>query len=222
MRKVPIEPDDTTDTVTTRLADAAADLLVRTLPGYLAGEIEPREQDHEAATYVHRLKKADGVIDWSQPAVVVRNHIRAMTSWPGAQTAWQPKVKHAPLPLIVLRSELPGAVVEAEEAGAEHLAPADVAPADVAPADVAELREPAVAAPGAGADGAPVEHAPGTVLRADADGIDVACGEGVLRILRVRPAGGRAMAVKDFLNARRVVAGDRFVAAMPKAATARR
>ena len=43
------------------------------------------------------------------------------------------------------------------------------------------------------------------------EGIDVACAEGVLRILSVHPTGGRAMAVKDFLNARRVVVGDAFV-----------
>ena len=188
-RRVPIEADDTTDSLTARLAQAAADLLVRTLPTYLAGEIMPQEQDPEAATFVRRLLKADGVIDWAQPATVVRNHVRAMTSWPGAQTAWQPKVKHEPLALLVLETEvLP--VGEApstpgEEASAESLAP-------------------------------------GTVLAAEAGGIDVACGDGVLRVLRVRPAGGRAMAVKDFLNARRVVAGDRFVAPKAEAAAAHR
>jgi len=180
-RKMAIEPDDTTDVVTGRLAEVAADLLVRTLPGYLAGEIEPQDQDHEAATFVRRLRKSDGVIDWSLPAGVVRNHVRAMTSWPGAQTAWQPKVKHEPLPLLVLET----AVLDAA-----------VVPAEAPP--------------------------PGTVLASEADGIDVACGEGALRVLRVRPAGGRAMAVKDFLNARRVVVGDRFVAPKPEAAAAHR
>lgn len=205
MRKVPIEPDDTTDTVTARLAEAAADLLVRTLPGYLAGEIEPREQDHEAATYVRRLTKAEGIIDWSKPAEVVRNHIRAVTSWPGAQTAWQPKVKHAPLPLIVLRAE----VYDAAAAAETHDATTESAPAEAVPPDTAP-------------EAASGDVAPGTVIQVSADGIDVACSEGVLRLLRVQPSGGRAMAVKDFLNARRVVAGDRLVAPKPEAASARR
>jgi len=45
-------------------------------------------------------------------------------------------------------------------------------------------------------------HAPGTVLFAGRDGIDIACGDGALRLLRVQRAGGRAIDVADYLNAR--------------------
>ncbi len=44
--------------------------------------------------------------------------------------------------------------------------------------------------------------APGSVISARADGVDVATGNGVLRILAVQRAGGRRMAVRDWLNAR--------------------
>ena len=43
---------------------------------------------------------------------------------------------------------------------------------------------------------------PGQLLAAGPTGIDVACGEGVLRILEVQRAGGRRIAVRDYLNAR--------------------
>ena len=43
---------------------------------------------------------------------------------------------------------------------------------------------------------------PGTLLRAGRDGIDVACGDGVLRILGVQRAGGRRIDVADYLNGR--------------------
>jgi methionyl-tRNA formyltransferase len=51
----------------------------------------------------------------------------------------------------------------------------------------------------------PLAHgdAPGTVLAATRDGIDIACGGGALRLLRVQRAGGRPIAVADYLNARR-------------------
>ncbi|HEU0154107.1 MAG TPA: methionyl-tRNA formyltransferase [Arenimonas sp.] len=44
--------------------------------------------------------------------------------------------------------------------------------------------------------------APGTVLAAGRDGIDIACGDGALRLLRVQREGGRPMAAADYLNAR--------------------
>ena len=48
-----------------------------------------------------------------------------------------------------------------------------------------------------------VEAAPGTVISANRDGIDVACGKGVLRLLMLQREGGRAVPAADYLNARR-------------------
>jgi methionyl-tRNA formyltransferase len=54
------------------------------------------------------------------------------------------------------------------------------------------------------AEALPLAHdaAPGTVLLARREGIDVACGEGALRLTRVQREGGRPMAAADYLNAR--------------------
>jgi len=51
------------------------------------------------------------------------------------------------------------------------------------------------------------QAAPGTVLGASRDGIDIACGEGVLRLRVVQREGGRAITAADWLNARRDLAG---------------
>ena len=54
------------------------------------------------------------------------------------------------------------------------------------------------------AEALPLAHdaAPGTVLLARREGIDVACGDGALRLTRVQREGGRPVAVADYLNAR--------------------
>jgi methionyl-tRNA formyltransferase len=48
---------------------------------------------------------------------------------------------------------------------------------------------------------------PGTVLAASRSGIEVATGEGTLRLIEIQPPGRRAVAVADFVNARTVTAG---------------
>ncbi|MGH8212825.1 MAG: methionyl-tRNA formyltransferase [Rhodanobacteraceae bacterium] len=43
---------------------------------------------------------------------------------------------------------------------------------------------------------------PGEIVAASKDGIDIACGEGVLRVLKLQRSGGRAVSAADYLNAR--------------------
>jgi len=43
---------------------------------------------------------------------------------------------------------------------------------------------------------------PGSIVAASRDGIDIACADGVLRLLEVQRAGGRRIAAADYLNAR--------------------
>jgi methionyl-tRNA formyltransferase len=85
----PIAPDDTTATLTAKLADLGAELLVATLPGWLVGQIQARPQDESLATYCRLLKKADGHLDWTQHAAHLDRQVRACDPWPGAFTTWR-------------------------------------------------------------------------------------------------------------------------------------
>jgi methionyl-tRNA formyltransferase len=66
-----------------RLAAIGADLVVETLDRLERGELQPRPQDGALATYAPRLTRESGVVDWSLPATVLWNRLRAYTPWPG-------------------------------------------------------------------------------------------------------------------------------------------
>ena len=87
--ELPIQPTDTTGSLTAKLADLGARLLLETLPGWIEGAIQPRPQDDEQATYCRPLRKQDGQLDWTRPAWYLDRQIRACDPWPGAYTTWQ-------------------------------------------------------------------------------------------------------------------------------------
>lgn len=85
-----IHPNDTTASLSERLASQGAALLVETLPRYLAGEITPVPQDQlpGEVSLCRLIKKEDGLIDWSRPAAYIERMTRAYTPWPSAYTTW--------------------------------------------------------------------------------------------------------------------------------------
>lgn len=112
-REEPVLPNDTRVTLEERLARIGADLLVETLPAYLAGDRQPRPQPGERATYTRQLRKEDGQLDWSLPAAELDRRVRAFTPWPGAFTLWrgqQLKVLRA-VPLPHWRGDAPPGTV---------------------------------------------------------------------------------------------------------------
>lgn len=89
---LPIAPDDTAGTLSPKLSALGARLLLETLPGYLAGDIQPRPQPEEGVTYAPLLKKEDGRLDFTEPAAALARRVRAFNPWPGTFTEWQGKL----------------------------------------------------------------------------------------------------------------------------------
>ena len=87
-RALPIDPDDTTATLSPKLAQLGAGLLLDTLPAYLHGELLPQPQDDSQATYAPILKKEDGALDFNQSAEYLLRKVRAYNPWPGAYMDW--------------------------------------------------------------------------------------------------------------------------------------
>ena len=84
--RTPIEPLDTTDVLTERLAVAAGRITPDAIAGWALGDLPEVPQPAEGATLVRPLVKADGWLDWSTPAEHLERRVRAMHPWPLAWT----------------------------------------------------------------------------------------------------------------------------------------
>ena len=86
VRALEIADDDTTGTLSVKLADLGAQLLVDTLPAIANGTVTFQRQDDGAATLAPLLAKADGILSFAQPARLVSAQARGVDPWPGATT----------------------------------------------------------------------------------------------------------------------------------------
>ena len=93
-RELTLTPEDTAEMVAPRLAVIGADLMVETLRGLQTGTVHPRPQDDSRSTLAPLLKKEDGLIKFSRPAVEICNRLRGFQPWPGAFTSFRGKNLH--------------------------------------------------------------------------------------------------------------------------------
>ena len=93
-RELALTPEDTAETVAPRLAVIGADLMVETLRGLQTGTVHPRPQNDSRSTLAPLLKKEDGLIKFSRPAVEICNRLRGFQPWPGAFTSFRGKNLH--------------------------------------------------------------------------------------------------------------------------------
>lgn len=82
----PITDDDNVGTMFEKLAVIGRDLLLKTLPDYIAGNITPEPQDESKATFSPNITPEQERIDWNKSARDVFNHIRGLYPWPVAHT----------------------------------------------------------------------------------------------------------------------------------------
>lgn len=88
-KSVPIDPDDTTPTLTAKLLTAGEALLLETLPLWIERHITPTKQKNEDATLCQLIERSDGHIMWSDDAESIYNRYRALYPWPGVFTYWK-------------------------------------------------------------------------------------------------------------------------------------
>ena len=151
-QRIPIGDTETGGQLHDRLAALGAQVLADGL-GLLRAGISPvpQPQPGKGVSYAHKLDKTEARLDWTQPAAVLANQVRAFNPWPMAEAQ-----------IAGERLRIHGAVA------------------------------------------LPLAHhaTPGTLLLAGREGLDIACGDGALRIRVLQRDGGKAITAADWLNAR--------------------
>ena len=89
---VKLNPDETGGSLFDRLSLLGGDLILSTLSKLEKGEITPQPQDHAQATYVKKISKSMGDIDWTMDAVSIERLVRGLNPWPSAFTRWNGKM----------------------------------------------------------------------------------------------------------------------------------
>jgi methionyl-tRNA formyltransferase len=91
-RETRVGDDETYGELQTRLADIGAHALSDAIAQLHAGTLQLQAQREEEMTLAPMIKKEDGRIDWTQPAVVIARRVRAFNPWPSAVTSLEGKL----------------------------------------------------------------------------------------------------------------------------------
>lgn len=118
-KAVPLAADETTGTLQAKLTPLGARLLLETLQRLKDGTLVARVQDESQATLAPILRKEDGLIDWTQPAVAIERRVRGLNPWPGSYSYLNGKMLKVHRAKIALdgTTRNPGEVVRADSGG---------------------------------------------------------------------------------------------------------
>jgi methionyl-tRNA formyltransferase len=87
--RLAIDPADTTETLSPKLAELGARIMIRTLDGIEDGILEATPQPDDGANVTPMLRRNFAKIDWSMPARQLVNRLRGFTPWPGLYTKFR-------------------------------------------------------------------------------------------------------------------------------------
>lgn len=81
-KSVPIEVEDTTESMYDKLEKLGKELLSESLDDFFAGKLKEVEQNEREVTYAWNITKEQEFVSFNRPVEAVYNHIRGLISWP--------------------------------------------------------------------------------------------------------------------------------------------
>ena len=121
--EVEIGPNEHSDELMNRLAEASAAKLPDIIDNWVDGKLTTTKQDDSLATACPPIRPEEGEFTWDQDAAAIHNRVRALSSWPGAFVMKEDKKLKvldsevfedlAQIPAELIESE-PGTVVKAK------------------------------------------------------------------------------------------------------------
>ena len=89
--EIEIAPDESYKSLHDRLSVLGSELLIRTLPSIISGDIKPYKQNEDEVTYGFNITKEDEKIDFSKSKTDIYNQIRGLDGFSGAYCIFQGK-----------------------------------------------------------------------------------------------------------------------------------
>ena len=116
-QEVPVGLDDTTGSLSVKMAKLGGDLLLKVIDQLQDGSAELVTQDPLAVVETRKLAKEDGLIDWSEAASVIYNKVRAFNPWPSCSFMWNDSAIKVHRAEVEDASGIPGAVLDIQGVG---------------------------------------------------------------------------------------------------------
>lgn len=89
--EIEIGDDDTTETLSQKLAKSGVEQVLNIIPPWINGNITPKKQDDHQSIPCQLIKRSDGHILWNERAADIYNKFRAFYPWPGVFSFWNKK-----------------------------------------------------------------------------------------------------------------------------------
>ncbi len=86
MERVAIGPASSAQSLHDELAALAARMIGPAIDDLAAGRAAARPQPEDGVTYAAKIDKAEGRLDWTEPAALLERKLRALNPWPGCWT----------------------------------------------------------------------------------------------------------------------------------------